>query len=161
MRKQFKSIVDAFMMVVMLITFSVPAMAAEQTLDVDNATILTQTAETAENVENAANRLVSGVLIGEFHYTGRLTKGKVLGTVDVSKAAKTVKWTVGRTGSNGLVNLAITNVSTGEVRHISTLANNTLDSMTWVSILSAGSWKVSVDYVASNWLYDVDLYFYT
>ena len=153
MCKQFKMIVSVLMMAVMLVTFSVPVMAAERTME--NSAVCTQISETVDR------RLVAGVLIGEFHYTGRLTKGKDLGIVDVTQAAKTVKWTVGRTGSTGTVGLEITNVSTGEVRHLTAVADNKLGSMTWVTALPAGGWRVKVDYVSSIWLYDVDLYFYT
>lgn len=158
MRKHFKSIAATVMMGVMLVTSCMPTMAAEQVSEVDDATTLDQTTEITENVESDA---VARSLNGEFHYSGRLSKDKVLGIVDVTSNSRSVRWTVGRTGSDGLVNLRLTNVVTGETRSFSTIANNTLGTMTWTSPLPAGSWEVKVIYVESFWLYDVDLYFYT
>ncbi|MCI8617337.1 MAG: hypothetical protein HFJ26_10080 [Clostridia bacterium] len=148
MTKRFKSIVVAFMTVAMLLTFYVPAMAAEPVAN----EISSQAVDTANSAR---------ALVGEFHYTGRLSANKYLGSVQVTSTAKTVRWTVGRTGGSGLVNIEFTNVDTGETRTISAVANNTLDSLTWVGGgLPAGRYYVTVIYTSAYSIYDVDLYFY-
>lgn len=159
MCKHLKKIVTFLTMAGMLIVSSIPVMAAETTL-ADSTKVTTQ--------QVAKENIISGDMIatyslnGEFHYTGRLSKNQILGTVSIRATSRTVKWTVGRTGSDGLVNLELTNVDTGEVRHISAQANNVLDSMTWVgSGIPSGNWQVKVVYVSSYWNYDVDLYFYS
>lgn len=153
MQKMLKKIVAVFVLVIMLMTMCVPAMAAEQA-NIDAETESKVLLE--ENERNGAR----ATLNGEFHYTGRLTKNKVLGTVKVKEKSKTIQWTVGRTGSSGTVILKITNQSTGNEKTFTTIANNQLDSITYVGKIEAGTWEVSVTYVSSNWLYDVDLYFY-
>lgn len=160
MRRHFKKIVTLFTMAIMLITSTVPAMAKEIS-SADNTVVSSQKA--AENAVISEDELNTPyALNGEFHYTGRLSKNQILGTVSIRATSRTVKWTVGRTGSDGLVNLELTNVDTGEVRHISAQANNVLDSMTWVgSGIPSGNWQVKVIYVSSYWNYDVDLYFYS
>ena len=150
MKKHFKSIAAAITMAGRMVTFCVPVMAAEQVPDVE---VSNQNVEDSEEVASAR------ALVGEFHYTGRLTKNKVLGTVYIDKSSKTLQYTVGRTGSDGLVNLQLTNTSTGEVRSFSTVADNTLRTTGWVTPLSPGGWEVKVIFVESSSLYDVDLYF--
>ncbi len=153
MRKQFKSIAAVLMMVVMWMNINVPVMAAEKVSDADKIT--TMSIQTIGSVDS------TNALLDELHYTGRLTKDKVLGTVHLSYNSKTVEWLVGRTNSDGVVILYLTNTATGEVRQITTTANNKLGSLTWVgSGLDAGEWQVSVNYVSSIWIYDVDLMFY-
>ena len=108
MHKGIKTIVATIMAGAMLASASVPAMAAEQTLNASNFQVSTQTMD--------AELAAVPSPVGEFHYTGRLTKGKVLGTVQISEKAKTVQWTVGRTGGDGWVILRITHKTTGEIR---------------------------------------------
>lgn len=154
MYKHVKSIAFVVMMVVMLVTFSVPAMAAEQPANVDTTLTLEQKVENEDGVARLADP------VGEFHYTGRLASGKVLGTVNISENAKIVRWTVGRDNANANVRFRITNNDTGESRAFTTTANNTLDGIDYTTALSKGNWEVKVDWNNNNWLYDVDLYFY-
>lgn len=161
MRRHLKTIATFFTMAVMLVMSSVPAIASEINSDAKTAIVTQQSTDDVTTVSNEDNIMVTSALGGQFHYTGRLSKNKVLGTVYINSACRTVKWTVGRTGSDGLVNLELTNTSTGEVRHISAQANNVLGSMTWVgSGIPKGNWQVKVVYVSGLWNYDVDLYFY-
>lgn len=151
MRSKFKSIVSLVLMVVMLCSLSVPAMAADQhSYSVQN---------TIATFDNEVEPLAI-TPVAEFHYTGRLAEGKVLGSVEVNQNCKTLAWTVGRTESDGNVRFTLTNKTTGETRNITTTANNTLESFTYVSTLHSGTWKIKVAWKTNNWLYDLDLYFY-
>ena len=152
MYNKFKSIASVVLVLIMLFCLGVPAMATEQTLNVE------EPAMTAELAQNEIHLLVVDP-VAEFHYTGRLSTNKVLGTVYVGEKCKTLRWTVGRTGSStGSVRFALTNQDTGDTRHISTTANNTLEGITYISAMPAGTWKISVDWNNNNWLYDLDLY---
>lgn len=153
MHNKIKSIVATAMMAVMLICGSVPAMAAELNPVADEATITTET------VSDEVSPLATSP-VAEFHYTGRLAKGKVLGTVTVGKSCKTLTWTVGRTGSTGNLRFTLKNKSTGDSIDVTTVANNQLRSITYYTVLTHGTWEVSVAWNSHNWLYDVDLYFY-
>lgn len=153
MRNKFKSIATFVLTAVMLFNFSVPAMAAEQNPTMNETTVAAETADDEIN-------LLATSPVAEFHYTGRLAEGKVLGTVSVSESCKTLSWTVGRTGSTGNVRFKLTNISTGATRKVTTTANNKLESITYISALSSGVWEISVEWNSNNWLYDLDLYFY-
>ena len=154
MHNKFKSIASVVLMLIMLFGLSVPVMATEQTSNAEEPTI------TTESVQNEISLLVVDP-VTEFHYTGRLSTNKVLGTVYVGEKCKTLRWTVGRTGSStGSVRFALTNRDTGDTRHISTTANNTLQGITYISAMTAGTWEISVEWNNNNWLYDLDLYFY-
>ncbi len=139
------------LLAVMLVCFSVPAFAAEPNCLDGN--------EAIKYSDMSAVSRAATSLVAQYHYTGKLTQGKVLGTFKLPLGAKTVSWTVGRTNSSGRVIIRLTNMSTGEVRDISATANNELKSMTWTSKLPAGDYEVSVHLVASGSPYDVDLYF--
>lgn len=141
----------AFMLAFMLVSFSMPVLAAEPDCTEFSNEVIAQS-DTA-SVSRASS------LIAEFHYTGKLTKGKVLGTFTLSVGANTVSWTAGRTNSNGLAIIRFTNTRTGEKRDITAVTNNKLGSMTWTSKLPAGKYEVSVHLVPSGSPYDLDLYF--
>ena len=153
MQNKIKSIVAVAMMAVMLLCGSIPAMAAE------TSSVTNDTAVMTENVSSEDSTRASS-LVAEFHYTGRLAKNKVLGTVTVGKSCKTLNWTVGRTGSTGNVRFLLRKKSTGDSRNVTTTANNKLGSITYVTAMTPGVWEVSVAWNSNNWLYDVDLYFY-
>lgn len=156
MRKPFfKSIAAALTIVATLLSSSVPVIAAEQNSVMDNITISTQAVESADSLDSV------NAMVGEFHYTGRLSANKYLGMVEITGSAKSVRSTAGRTGSDGLIRIQLTNVNTGDFRTFSVVANNTLETDSFVTALSAGVWEVTVIYVSSGSLYDVDLYFYS
>lgn len=154
MHNNLKTIASFILIAVMLFCIGVPAMAAEQYPAKEETAVATET------LENEVN-LLAEAPVAEFHYTGRLSDGKVLGTVYVSKSCKTLTWTAGRTGGNsGNVRFELVNQSTGDSRHISSAADNKLKSITYVTTLPPGTWEVTVDWNSNNWLYDLDLYFY-
>lgn len=137
MKKLFKSIASTVMVAVMLVTFCIPAMAAEQTKQ--------QVVVSANSTDNVKTR-VGGI---NGNYT--LSAGKIIDYLILEAPAKTVYWTVGKSGWDILVNFRLTNYTTGETRSISTYANGQRDSMTWVGEgLTAGTWTVSVIYVSSG-----------
>ena len=142
MNKLFKSIVTTVMVAVMLITFCIPAMAAEPLTDKE--TVTTHVSNSIANTDSAMAQ------VGWFEYTGSFSAGKNLGNVLISSPAKTVKWVVGSAGQDVLVNFKLTNVSTGEIRNLSTYANGVEDSLTWISSIPAGVWQLSVLYVSSG-----------
>lgn len=148
-----RNIVSFVLVVTMLLINSTPAMAAEKVAETNYDSLVDRETDDTNEVARAS-------LKGEFHYTGRLKKDKVLGTVVVQSASKTIQWTVGRTNSDGNVVFKITNTETGGSRSFTTVANNTLSSITYVSNIVPGTYEVSVVYTSSSWLYDVDLYFY-
>ncbi len=114
-----------------------------------------------DNEMSAEGIAPASTLVGEFHYTGRLSADKELGTVYISADAKTVNWTVGRTGGSGLVNLRLVSNLTGEKRLLSAVADNTLKSLTWVTPLPYGWYTVMVEYSSDYFTYDTDIYFYS
>lgn len=141
MKKLFKSITTTIMAAVMLVTFCMPATAAELVADKESATQLTS------NTDNTFSTMAQ---VGWFEYTGSFSAGKNLGNVIISSPAKTVKWVVGSPGQDVLVNFRLTNISTGETRSLSTYANGEEDSMTWITSIPAGVWQVSPIYVSSR-----------
>lgn len=150
MRKYLRLVLSSIMMVALLVFNSAPVMAQDVCND-----------DKVNEVSGLSSILATSSLTGEFHYTGRLAKGKNLGSVNISASSRTVKWTTGRTGESGTVILKITNQSTGETRSFTTTANNQLSSLTWNTKLPSGTYTVSVGYTSSYWLYDADLYFYS
>lgn len=147
MRKHLKSIAAALMVVAMLVTSSLPAMAAEYVSSDETAISASESSDSIERVK---------MPVAEFHYTGRLRTGEVLGTVTIPRACKTVTWTIGRTGESGVVNMRI-----GDGRLITATANGQLSSLTWNSDLPAGTYTIKVSMMTSDTTHhDCDLFFY-
>ena len=144
MHNKLKTIASFILIAVMLFTIGVPVMAAEQYPAQEEAAVATET------LENDVS-LLAEAPVAEFHYTGRLSDGKVLGTVYVGKRCKTLTWTVGRTwGNSGNVRFKLVNQSTGASRQVTTAADNMLDSITYVSTLDPGTWEISVAWNSNN-----------
>lgn len=140
---------SVFIVVVMLMFSNLTVFATER-IDYKNDLNLSQ-----EIVVQSADRLVA-----EFHSANPITKNTTVGYVQIGEACDKVIWRIGT--SSGLVILDFTNVSTGEVRPITAVANNQEDSLTWVSPLPAGKWKISVNKMNKNIIIGgVNLYFYT
>ena len=151
MLNKIKSIVSVVLIVATLFIIGVPAMAAEPTSTMDY-TVNQVAEETSARVTDP---------VKDFHYTGKLSAGQVVGSVRISKSCKTLRWTVGRTGyKTGNVRFKIVNANTGETRHFTTVADNQLSGITYVTAIPAGTWEVWVDWTSTSPLYDVDLYFY-
>lgn len=148
MRKHLKSIAAALMVVAMLVTSSLPAMAAEYVSSDETAISASESSDSVERVQ---------MPVAEFHYTGRLRTGEVLGTITIPRDCKTVTWTIGRTGESGVVNIRIVEGS----RLITATANGQLSSLTWNSRLPAGTYTIKVSMITTDTAHhDCNLYFY-
>lgn len=158
MSKHLRAIATTMLLVAMLVTPGMQAMAAEQVSDTNNITVSDETVETTENVGDEVQ--MASDYFQDFTYSGTLSQGKSLGTVSLSQSARQVKWNIGKTGGSGVVVFSLTNQVTGEVRSVTATADNKLDSLTWVGALPKGNYNVKITFVSKSGIEGLNLYFY-
>lgn len=154
MRKQLKSIAAAIMAVAMLISISVPAMAAEQVAR-------SSCGEVYENVE-----MPTGVVDNNVYAASsvRLESGKTLAEyLYVTEPTRTVQYRVkGKSifteGKSVTFNFLPRN-STSFSRSFTVTADNSWHSTTYTSSWPAGYYKLWVNSVQTEGNYEVDVIF--
>lgn len=149
MKNFFKSFVALFMVAVLGIGVSVPAMAA----DYEIAGAELEAGSTTE----MENRLA--IRVGGSSGTCTIRPGSVIGTFDVGTGAKTIKVSI--TGVSGIIILYFDNLVTGDHRSFTAIGGQLGHSLTYVSPLDDGPWKCSVylcDNNASGCSYDIGFY---
>lgn len=148
MKKFFKSFVALFMVAVLGIGVSVPAMAA----DYEMAGAELETVSTTEMESRA------GTQVGGMSGTCTIKAGSIIGSCYVGTGAKTIEVTI--TGVSGIIILQFDNLNTGDQRSFTAIGGDT-HSLEYVSALASGDWQCSVllcDHNAWNCSYDINFY---
>lgn len=147
MQKKIKSIIVSTVTAILLVTSSLPVMAAEQVRGVAN----TETDQTA--------KAISSAMLQSYYYSGSLTQGKYIKSVTINGHAKLIKWRVA--GAGGNVIFRMTNTSTGDSRSFTTTANGVWGSSTYLTSMDSGTWNIRVEYVSGLGHNQVWLEFYS
>lgn len=149
MRKHLKSIVAAIMAVVMLMSISIPAMAAEQVPAVGEFEISEASARSVvgrfgpQDVYLQANRVISKSLY--ISGSAKTVQHKLVGNSDTTRGKAVV--------------FKFQNLSTGETRSFTALADSGWLSDTYNTTFPAGNYMVWVVYAGADGSYNVQINF--
>lgn len=145
MRKHLKSIAAAFMAVVMLMSISTTALAAEQVPAVDEAEISEVYGRAAVKSFGPKNLLL---------YAG----APVFDSLYIPSSARTVRHKLVGDSVQSVV-FRFQNLTTGETRSFTALSNQGWLSDTYNTSFPAGYYKMWVVYAGASGLYDVSIDF--
>lgn len=145
----FKSFVALFMVAVLGIGWSVPAMAAECEA-IDTKLEVVSTTEMESRV---------GAQVGGMSGKCTIKAGSVIGACYVGTGAKTIEVTI--TGVKGIIILQFDNLDTGDKRTFTAIGGQLEHRLEYASILNSGDWRCTVlmcDNNASNCSFDINFY---
>ena len=148
MKNFLKSFVALFMVAVLGIGVSVPAMAADYEM----------AGTELEAVSMTETDSRAGTQVGGMAGQADIRPGASLGTCFVSSRAKTIEVTL--KDISGIVILRFTNQDTGDFRSFTAIGGQT-HSLEYVSSMDAGNWNVSVllcDNNANNCRFDIKFF---
>ncbi len=133
MKKFSKLIVTSMLAFAMLVGVSIPVKAAElQTMANDEI-----------NVADVQQR--SGNLIAQYDCRrGVITQGMTLDPVTLTSRAKTIRFCVD--GINGILNIRLTNQTTGDSRSFTAIGDGRWSELTYVTYMDTGTYSVRVEY---------------
>lgn len=149
MKNIFKSFVALFMVAVLGIGWSVPAMAAECEA-IDTKLEVVSTTEMESRV---------GAQVGGMSGKCTIKAGSVIGACYVGTGAKTIEVTI--TGVKGIIILQFDNLDTGDQRSFTAIGGQLEHRLEYASILNSGDWRCTVlmcDNNASNCSFDINFY---
>ena len=149
MKNIFKSFVALFMVAVLGIGWSVPAMAAESEVT-DTKLEVVSTTEMESRV---------GTQVGGMNGECTIKAGSVISSCYVGTGAKTIEVTI--TGVKGIIILQFDNLSTGDQRTFTAIGGQVKHRVEYASILNSGDWRCTVlmcDNNASNCSFDINFY---
>ena len=149
MKNIFKSFVALFMVAVLGIGWSVPAMAAECEA-IDTKLEVVSTTEMESRV---------GAQVGGMSGKCTIKAGSVIGACYVGTGGKTIEVTI--TGVKGIIILQFDNLSTGDQRTFTAIGGQVKHRVEYASILNSGDWRCTVlmcDNNASNCSFDINFY---